>query len=63
MDGYDRSDQRQQQEVEEERFMFILGVLQRVKRGTSTEADALFLASELGLTVEYRQLINERKVM
>lgn len=56
------ADYRQQQELEEQRFMQILGVLQRVKRGTSTEADALFLASELGLDTEYRKHTDERKV-
>ena len=48
-------DERQQQELEEERMFSILGVLQRVKRGTSTEKDALFLASEMGLTTQFKQ--------
>ena len=48
-------ERQQQRELEEERLMLSLAVLQRVSRGLSNEADALFLASELGLTTQYRK--------
>ena len=45
---------RQQQEMEEERERLCLEILDRVAKGTSGQADALFLAGELGLTQLYR---------
>ena len=48
-------DERAQQQLEEERMMITLRVLQRVSRGLTNEADALFLASELGLSTQYKQ--------
>ena len=44
------SDYRMQQQVEEERMALAMEVLKRVAQGMSTQADARFLASELGLT-------------
>ena len=43
------SDYRMQQQVEEERMALAMEVLKRVAQGMSTQADARFLASELGL--------------
>lgn len=43
-------DEQQQRELEEERMMHALAVLQRVKRNQATGADVSFLACELGLT-------------
>lgn len=44
-----------QQQLEEERMFMLLAILQRVARGMSNQADALVLASELGLTTEHRR--------
>ena len=49
------SDERWQEELEQERMMRSLEVLQRVARGLSNEQDALFLAAELGLVLQYKQ--------
>jgi hypothetical protein len=43
-------DERQQQELEEERERLTLEALARVDTGLATHDDVLFLASELGLT-------------
>lgn len=48
-------DERQQQELEEERERLTLEALDRVDRGTATHQDVEFLASELGV----RQHIKE----
>jgi hypothetical protein len=44
-----------QQELEQERMQRTLEALQRVATGTSTSDDAAFLASELGLSNQWRQ--------
>jgi len=45
----------EQQQDEEQRMMDLLSVLQKVSRGLSTEQDAMYLASELGLTTIYEK--------
>ena len=45
----------EQQQDEEQRMMALLAVLQKVSRGLSNEADATYLASELGLTTIYEK--------
>ena len=47
----------QQQQDDEERMMRSLEVLQRVSRGLSDQADALWLAAELGLVTEFKKEI------
>ena len=49
------SDWRQQEELEQERQLKLLEVLQKISRGLGTSGDALYLATELGLTTEWRQ--------
>lgn len=49
------ADERQQQELQEERECRSLEALFRVAKGMSDLADAQFLASELGLTFRYEQ--------
>jgi len=44
-----------QQELEQERMQTTLEVLRRVSQGQSTSDDAAFLASELGLSNQWRQ--------
>jgi hypothetical protein len=51
----------QQQEAESERMQAILSVLTRVQERCG-ESIALYLASELGLSKEYRQSNPKRKV-
>lgn len=48
------ADFRQQEELEQERRWVILQALLRVRAGRSTNTDAEFLASELGLQDFYR---------
>lgn len=48
-------DFRMQQELEEERMRLSLEALKRVAEGTSTNADATFLAAELGFKDIYQQ--------
>ena len=48
------SDDRQLAEANEERMMYQLSLLQRVKRGLG-ESLALEIASEFGLTTQWRQ--------
>lgn len=43
------ADYRQQQELEEERYQYLIQILGRVALGTSTVDDALELGRELGL--------------
>jgi hypothetical protein len=50
----------QQQEAEEARQRAILLVLRRVSQGLADEGDALFLASNLGMSNEYRNHTKER---
>ncbi len=49
-------DERQQQEIEEERQYRTLEALQRVDSGMATHDDVLFLAAELGLTAHMREV-------
>lgn len=49
------SNHRQQQELEEERVRLSLEALDRVARGMSNEADAEFLAAELGVKDFYKE--------
>lgn len=44
-----------QQELKQERMQTTLEVLRRVSQGNSTSDDAAFLASELGLSNQWRQ--------
>ena len=47
-----------QQELESERLMYLLAILQKVSRGIAGEPEARLLATELGITTQYQQ---ERK--
>ena len=49
------ADYWQQQQLEHERMWALLTILQKVARGQTTQQDALYLASELGLTTEYHK--------
>lgn len=53
-------DARQQEEMERERMERGLDVLSRVQRGMTTMDDVWFLASELGLTNEFRHTQQRR---
>lgn len=48
-------DERQQQELEEERMQRTLEALTRVDNGTATHDDMTFLASELGVSQHIKQ--------
>lgn len=48
------ADARQQQELEEERLEFLLLQLDKIARGKTTLADAAIIASELGISDEWR---------
>lgn len=49
-------DERQQQELEEERERLTLEALARVDCGTATHEDVVFLAGELGLSTKVREV-------
>lgn len=45
-------DFRMQQELEEERMMVELAIVQRISQGIATEADARYVAASFGLTTD-----------
>ena len=49
------TDQRQQQELEQERMMYELAIVQRIERGLATLEDARYVAGAFGLTTEWRK--------
>jgi hypothetical protein len=51
----DDGDYRQQQELEEERMLHTIEVLERIDNGLATHEDVEFLASELGLSTFVRE--------
>lgn len=48
-------DFRMQQEIEEERMMVELAIVQRISRGIATESDARYVAASFGLTTEFNK--------
>ena len=61
MDGYDRSDQRQQQELQAEQEAEIIALLSRVQERCGG-ATALAVASHLGMSNQWRQHTSERRL-
>ena len=54
-------DERQQQELDEERMQEALDVLRRVMWHQASTADILYLAHELGVTKQFEREIAQRK--